>query len=455
MGAIADKIKKLEAAVAAKKSRPDPRTPKASEVFGLPNARTGENPNTSRPFELVRAIKALIPQPGQDPWAEAKVELEVMQHVRKAYAGSGCLDAKNIQIPFCTSYMPTETDDQRSALHEIKSRMRNDSAVDVDQIKHAVKNYMPEGRKTDATMSWLDQLTGGSLVGPPVYGELIDLWRNNVALIEAGVTQIPMPPTGLAMPRQTSALTASFTGENRSVDGTAVGTGLLKMTPKKCVSLCRMPNDLIRYGGPAAEQLIRMDLTKSLALAFDLAGLQGAGTDLEPRGIINTTNIGVVTPTTVATDGNTLASEDLYKFLEKLAQSNAKFEKFVMNPGLYYRLLQRRNAISTDKQAFTFDPMRRLGDKEDDMRINGYPVVLSNQVSVARVKGSGTNLTYLLAGMFSDVLMALLGAMELAVATQGDTAFAADQTVIRGILIGDFGVRHAGALAWADSLLVN
>lgn len=457
MGELKDRLKKLETAIATKsrKTEPDRRTPTKEQVFGAPTARRGEDPLTSRGFEITRAIKALRTSPGKgDPWADAIVEREVMEFTRKAYAGASCIDDGNVQVPFCLGYYPQETADQQQYAREIKSRMQTDRAIDIDEVRWAVKRYMPQGQKADAAMSWLDQLTGGSLVGPPVYGELIELWRNKVALVEAGVTQIPMPPTGLAMPRQTSATTMSWGGENQSTDTQNLGTGLLKMTPKKGIALVRLPNDLIRYGGPAAETIVRMDLAKTMALGFDLAGLQGAGSDLEPRGIINVSGIGTVTPTTTGNDGNTLESQDLYKFFTKLEQANAEFECFLMNPAMYYALLGRRNAISSDKQAFTFDPMRAMGDKVGDKRINGYRVVTSNQVVTSRVKGNGTNLTYVIAGQFSDMLMAILGAMELAVATQGDTAFKSDQTVIRAIMIGDFGVRHAGAIAWADQLLV-
>jgi hypothetical protein len=56
-------------------------------------------------------------------------------------------------------------------------------------------------------------------------------------------------------------------------------------------------------------------------------------------------------------------------------------------------------------------------------------------------------------GDFSEVLIAMFGAIEFSLVTQGDTAFQYDQTWIRGIMINDIGLRHPGAIAVADSLI--
>jgi HK97 family phage major capsid protein len=200
-----------------------------------------------------------------------------------------------------------------------------------------------------------------------------------------------------------------------------------------------------------------MDMTKTLSLTFDLAGLEGAGGDLKPTGLINTPGIQTVTPTTAATGstGALLAEQDLYSWPSAIAEANAEFEGFIMAPSMYYALLKRRTgaANATDNGGlFAFSPFRNLGDKLDQKNINGYKVTTSNQVSRTRVQGSTANLTYIIGGMFSDVMLAMFGALEFAIATQGDTAFAADQTVVRAILIGDIGVRHPGAIAWCDKL---
>ncbi len=463
---LLDRLSKLEKAAASLKktvpttTKSNAPTPRPSDVFGLPNARTGENPLSSRGFEICRMAKAMLSSAGgHGNWDDAKVERDVINATQKAYASvANSFTAGAVQIPFSTDYMAAGECDP-TLIGEIKQKMHSGAAkADPDEMRWLVQKYMPPGRK-EVYMSWLDQAYGGSLVAPPVMGELIDLFRNEECLVQAGCRQMPLPPSGLTLPRQTSATTAGWVGENRDNSSlkSVVGTGSLTLGPKKAFALVPMPNDLLRYAGPAAEMLVRTDVTRTLALVYDLAALEGVGSALKPNGLINTQGISTVTPTTTGNDGNTLAEQDLYKFQGALEAKNAKFEGMIMHPNLYYALIGRRNdAVSANdkKGAFTFNPLRDMSDAPAVKRINGMKVVVSNQVSITRTKGNSSALTYVVAGMFSDVILALLGAMEFAVATQGDTTFASDQTMLRAILIGDVGVRHAASIAWADQLVV-
>ena len=125
-----------------------------------------------------------------------------------------------------------------------------------------------------------------------------------------------------------------------------------------------------------------------------------------------------------------------------------------MRPKTLYKLYQlRADAVAQgDKQGpFLFDLIRGLGDGTKT-QLAGYPVTKSTQVSQVRAKGSSTSLTYILGGMFSDVLIGMFGAIEFAATTQGDTSFANDQTWVRGILSADIALRHEAAFVLLDSL---
>jgi len=85
--------------------------------------------------------------------------------------------------------------------------------------------------------------------------------------------------------------------------------------------------------------------------------------------------------------------------------------------------------------------------------VGGYPCTTTNQDSRTRVKGSGTDLTYVIGAQWDDYVLAMFGALEFAQATQGDSAFANDQTVVRAILTHDGACRHPGVFAVADQLI--
>lgn len=84
----------------------------------------------------------------------------------------------------------------------------------------------------------------------------------------------------------------------------------------------------------------------------------------------------------------------------------------------------------------------------------GTRVVRSAQVSNTRVKGSGTNLTYILLGYFPDWVVARMGVMEFLASGHGDTALQNDQTVLRGIQHIDAGPRQQASFVLCDQLIV-
>ncbi len=76
-------------------------------------------------------------------------------------------------------------------------------------------------------------------------------------------------------------------------------------------------------------------------------------------------------------------------------------------------------------------------------------------MSQVQAKGTATNLTYILGGMWSDLLIGMFGAIEFAATTLGDTAFTNDQTWVRGILSADIQARHEVSFVLMDNLNVT
>src|SRR4029078_8294132 len=85
----------------------------------------------------------------------------------------------------------------------------------------------------------------------------------------------------------------------------------------------------------------------------------------------------------------------------------------------------------------------------------GTRVVRSAQVSNTRVKGAGTNLTYILLGYFPDWVVARMGVMEFLASGLGDTALQNDQPALRGIQHIDAGPRQAASFVFCDQLVVG
>lgn len=426
---------------------------------GAPYARKGVSALSSDGFSYLRLFGAIC---GHSEPEAAKHELNLCSRMKKALGNSAWSAERstNYVAPFATSYLADSVVDKeliREAYQMVKAG--GGGAVDYNELAYYAKKSGNAAYEQKA-MSWIDQSLGGSMVGPPEFGELIDLARNESALLNAGAETIPLPPTGrINYPRQTTASTGGWLGENSNATPSTIGTGSMLLTAKKAMGVILFPNELLRFATVAAEQMTRKDLAISLNLTMDLALLEGGGGNNAPLGLINTPGIAAVTPTTVATDGNTMSPQDLYAFISAIEANNGKMTGFIMRPEYFWKFVQARagvyngSAVVANGQ-FTFNQFREMG-QGFGKQIGGFPVTTTVQVSQTRVKGSGTNLTYALAGNWPDFLIAMFGGIEFREYKEGYTLGLADQTMIAAILSCDGGARHPGHFALADSLIMS
>lgn len=454
VGAVIEQLKKTPAA----------GHPNASQVFGTPNARTGENIMSSRGFSFMKMLGLMSNELQPD---DAKIECELSDRLSKAvgagathgrayeWGGKPNPQGRRFLAPLASSYFPMDSVDNNFRT-EMKSLVA-EGVAGAEQghmawIKRKQLEAMGYGAKA---LSWLNETTGGALVAPPEMGELIELLRNKEALVNAGARVVPLPPQGrLKYPRQTAASTTYWVGENAPINESLIGTGEVTLQAKKLAVLIKAPNELIRFASPAAEALLRDDMTKSLALGLDLAGLEGLGGDNRPEGIIQKAFINRISSSQQGANGDRVVGQDVYRCIAAVEESNAEFEGWIMRPKTLYKYYQlRADAVAQGDSAgmFLFNMIREAQD-DTPATIAGFPVTKSTQVSQSRTKGTATNLTYVLGGMFSDILIGMFGAIEFAATTMGDTSFANDQTWVRGILSADVQVRHEAAFVLLDNL---
>lgn len=463
--AIATLGKSVQAIVNRLSQTPANGHPNQSDVFGVPWARSGEDPNTSRGFSFMKMLGLLT---GAIEPGDAKVEMDIHNRMHSAlhkeaggnayqYAGGGLPGTPRGKFlaPLATSYLH-DAFIQPSFRREMKALVRaGTDGADLDEAIWIRKKILASQGYGTKALSWLNELSGGALVAPPEMGELIELLRNKEALVNAGARVVPLPPQGrMKYPRQTAASTTYWVGENAPITESQVGTGEITLQAKKLAVLIKAPNELIRFASPAAEALLRDDMTKSLALGLDLAALEGQGGDNRPRGIIQFPNINRLSSSDQRTNGDAITGKDIYRMIAIVEESNAEFEGFIMRPKTLYKYYQlRADSVAQGDGAgpFLFNLIREAQDGVQ-AQLAGFPVTKSTQVSQVRSKGNATNLTYILGGMFSDVLIGMFGAIEFAATTVGDTAFVNDQTWVRGILSADIQLRHEAAFVLMDNL---
>lgn len=455
LDAVASGQEKLTQALSA---LAEPRD-KSARAAG-PFVRKGESALTSRGYSFCKLFRKMRGEIEND---HAKVEIDVHNRLQQLYVnrfGYEKAQANSILAPMGTQYIAQVDSDGDAFARELGEMVKAGvTGYDRDELESLRRKHW--GRTK--ALSWLDETTGGALVAPPIQGELIELLRNNEVFMQAGSRMIAMPPSGrIVFPRQTAAGAAFWVGESQQITDSTPTTGDLVLSSKKLGVIVKIPNELFRYSSVSVEMFVREDIARVMALRMDKSFLESPGSTLEPKGIINYANITKHTAGTVGANGNTFEPEDIAKMIGKVEEANATFRTWIMRPLMWVALVNRRaDAVNAgDKKGpFLFNVWRQLGDDMSLTRtglanLEGYPVLKSTQVASNRVKGSGTDLTYILGGDFTDFIIAMGGVIEFMLNTQGDTAFQNDQTWIRGINYVDGGPRHEASFVVSDTLLV-
>lgn len=427
--------------------------PAVQRVMG-PYIRKGEDTMSSRPYSF---IKALALYQGRCQPEQASVEYDVHNKIRKTLLKSGYTPEHDrmLYIPF---WIDAFGDEEYEMQREFKSLLAFSSEIDQDEVRWLRKRYYPQHTKD---LSWLNDTLGGSLVPAAAQGELIEYLRNKNAIMAAGAPTFPLPPQGsISFPKQTGAMTAYWLGEKQTITKSDAATGSVMLRAKKLAARGSIPNELFRYSNPAADAMVRNDIGMVLALALDLGCLEGTG-GYQPTGLISGTGgqaILTYTASKTATDGNTFQPQDWGKMIGKVEDNNGIVNEnavgFICRPKFYrFADAARADAVSAGDAAGMFVEALRQADLPIKKTKAGYPVTTSNQVSGTRTKGSGTTLSYVIGGDWSQALIGMGPAMELDMNPWGDTQWQSDQTEIRGILQADFAHRHKESFVWCDQLL--
>lgn len=206
---------------------------------------------------------------------------------------------------------------------------------------------------------------GGNLVADELLaGSFIDLLRNRLALAQAGVTMLTGLQGNISIPRQTSAATAYWVGENTSPTESQQAIDQVNMTPKTVGAYVDYSRRLLLQSSIDVEGMIRSDLARVIALELDRAAIYGTGSSNQPLGLANTTGIGSQTITSFGTFAEYIGMETDVA----AANADAGSLRYIINASARGALKSTEKAANTGMFVF------------EDGEINGYPAIVSNQL---------------------------------------------------------------------------
>ena len=136
---------------------------------------------------------------------------------------------------------------------------------------------------------------GGYTVQTDVLGSsLIELLRNLTVCYELGARKLGGLVGDVAIPSQNGGATAYWVGENDQTTKSNLTFGQVGLAPHRLSAVTALGKMLLAQSSVDVEGLVREDLARVLAIAIDLAAMNGAGNAGEPLGVIGTPGIGGV-----------------------------------------------------------------------------------------------------------------------------------------------------------------
>lgn len=361
-----------------------------------PASKIGLSRSEAERFSLARAIRACA---GKSWQKDAPYELEVTRTVAQKLGKVA--DDNRFCVPF-----------------EVLERQHN--LLEVDAMRQA----LGLGRR-DLTVATAG--AGGYLVETANVG-FIDMLRNRSVAFRMGARRLSGLQGNVTVPRQSAAATAVWLANEAATITESQQTFVqLSLSPKSVGAYTEISRQLLLQSSPGAEGIVSSDLSRVVALAADLAVINGSGASGQPTGIINTAGIGSVT-------GTSLAYPGILEFQTDVAGSNVTPSSggYVTTPAVAALMMQRVKFTSTASPLWEGNVW--------DGSMSGFTAMSSNQMPAANM----------LFGDWAEVVVGEWGVLEIEVNPYAN--FQAGIVGVRAIYSLDVAVQRPFAFSLATTI---
>jgi HK97 family phage major capsid protein len=287
----------------------------------------------------------------------------------------------------------------------------------------------PLGEAAARAMATQPGSKGGYMVNVTNMG-FIDILRNRSVAMAMGARQLPGLVGNVTFPRQTGKVSVTWQGgDGASTTAADQALGQLSMTPKTCIAITDVSEQLLRQATPSAEAFVMADLASDVAIdGVDAAVINGTG-GAQPLGIKNTTGI------TSGQDSASATYAKILAFVSTAGGANAIRGNpgFVTNTAGAAKLMQVQRFTSTDTPVWQGNML--------DGTLVGFRAMSSEQLA------SGN----LIFGSWDEVVIGDWGVLELSM-DNGGTRFNQAQVGIRALWMVDVLLRYPQAFVVSTNL---
>jgi HK97 family phage major capsid protein len=345
-----------------------------------------------RNFSIVRAIAAASGIQGVDAGREREISAELVRRSGRQFEG--------IAVPLAALRKPVE-----------------------QRVVTSTGTAGTAGAGGSLIMTDLD----GNQYIPALYAALV-IRSLGARVLEGLVGNVDIP-------RLSDSSSAGWVAENTALTESDQGFDKVSLRPHHAGAFTEISRTVLMQSTPDVESLVRADFAQVLARALDNAAINGTGGTM-PTGILQTSGIGSVA---IGTNGGPITWAAVLELIEAIELGNVGDDSraFLGNPKV------KALAMQTPKVAGV-----ALGFVQDEPdKMAGYRYASTTQVSAAGTKGSGTGLSTLLYGNWSDVLIGLWSELDILVNPYAETAYTKGNVQVRAMLTCDIALRHPASFA--------
>ncbi|MFV0515045.1 MAG: phage major capsid protein [Jhaorihella sp.] len=320
------------------------------------------------------------------------------------------------------------------------------------EVSQEVRSQMgraPEGVYVPTVaLAQRDLLTttnAASLIGTEQAGNaIIDALRPEAQVMALGATVLAGLRQDVSIPRMGTGTTAQWIAEDAEAAESTPGFDSVTLSLRQLSAHTRMSRKQLKQSVPGLDVILQNDLRRQIAVAVDKAAISGAGTAVEPQGILNTPGIGSVA---IDTNGGVLFLPEIMALTAEVEQHDVPMTSlgFLSNAKVKAGLLSTHKFPNGGEAILTAD--------SNGFNISGTRAAFSNNVPANLTKGTGTGLSALIYGAWSELLIGQWGGVDLIVdemteATKGNVRIVAHSE-------WDISVRHAEAFAAIEDIVTS
>ncbi|WP_036283854.1 phage major capsid protein [Methylocystis sp. ATCC 49242] len=331
--------------------------------------------------------------------------------------------------------------------YSVSRALRGSLGGRLDGLEGEMHAELSKGRETRGIMIPVSVLLGdrraaetralttggsaGALKGTDLMSEaFIDRLRPVMAVERLGATVLGGLAGNVDIPRLTGSATASWVAEDGASSRSDQTFDKVSLSPKTVAAETQFSRRLMLQSNPAIEGVVRNDLSTILATALDAAAIKGGGAN-EPVGVLATAGLQTVA---LGTNGAAPTPDNMADLIA----------------------LPRISNVSSPAAFLTNEKVRKVAMKAKDTTSAYYgipqffqnePVAFSNSVPSNLTKGTGTNLSAVIYGAWSDLFIAYWSAVDVLVNPYHQDVASKGGVLVHAFLDADIAPRHPESFA--------